>query len=126
MKISDEDLWDFVLGETERGHGVRLTVNSGSMRPFLHPGEDILLTGLTRRIRKGDIVLARTEQRGNVLHAVKEIKGDEITLQGTANLYACETCSTQDVAAIVADSPKFIRLWPSGPFLRRVLLKIFR
>ena len=86
---------EVLLTEAERllaaGADVELRVRGESMRPFLRDGRD---TVTLRRIapqdvRRGQIVLFRDGTRW-VLHRVREVRGERLTLAGDGNYRAVE------------------------------------
>lgn len=125
MEITGGELWEFVRQETEEGRKVKIRVNSGSMRPFLRIGEEVLLERPTRPLRRGDVALARIAGGGTVLHAVTRISGDNITLRGSANYHARETCRPEDVAAVMVHPPRLLRYWPERAWLRIIATKLY-
>lgn len=125
LNLTAEELWHFIRKETEEGRSVRITVNSGSMRPFLRQGQEVILQAPPRPIRRGDVVLARTDDGRVLLHAVAGSDGGVLTLRGTANLYVKETCRIENVAAVLTNPSPLIRIWPFSAPLRWILLKLF-
>lgn len=129
------------------GETVTLTVNSGSMRPFLDAGDRVTLSASTA-YRRGDIVLAKCAERegspeGNgkgspegaqcrtcVLHTVMRHEGETLILAGTANIYRRERVRVADVAARVVSVERKARKPGAAPRtinaaspLRRFLLR---
>ncbi len=130
MIISSEELFESVRAAAADGETVTLTVNSGSMRPFLDAGDRVTLSASTV-YKPGDIVLAKCEAtegsptvggspggqgspggdgegspegarcRTCVLHTVLRHEGETLILAGTANIYQRERARVADVAARV-------------------------
>lgn len=139
MTISAEELFESVRRAAADGETVTLTVNSGSMRPFLDAGDRVTLSASTA-YRRGDIVLAKCGDEAGcrtvVLHTVERREGEELILRGAANLYRRERANVADVAARVirverggrrvdADSRLWrfaLRSWPASSFFRRIFL----
>lgn len=110
-----------------------IVVNSGSMLPFLRQG-DLVRVEKAGKIRKGDVVLARTDE-GVVLHRVEKILEGALLLSGTFNLYRRETCRRSEVIGQVRSFERagrrlslsfWLRVWPEMPLLRRILLKAYK
>lgn len=122
MIISLEELFESVRAAAADGETVTLTVNSGSMRPFLDAGDRVTLSASTA-YKPGDIVLAKCEAtegsptvggspggqgspegarcRTCVLHTVLRHEGETLILTGAANIYQRERARVADVAARV-------------------------
>lgn len=124
MIISSEELFESVRAAAADGETVTLTVNSGSMRPFLDAGDRVTLSASTA-YKPGDIVLAKCEKiagsaaregspegegegssegaqcRTCVLHTVLRHEGETLILAGAANIYQRERARVADVAARV-------------------------
>ena len=126
-----------LIGE---GHDVTLRVRGISMRPFLEDRRDKIVLTEVEELKKGDAVLAEIAPGKYVYHRIVAIEGDRVTLRGDGNVRGTEECRLGHVAA---STLAFIRrgkrytpqgrawryysaLWPSWPFARRVLLKLYR
>lgn len=73
------------------GERVRIGVCGQSMLPFFRSGEVICLRPLREGdLRRGNVVLARTERGSYVVHRIYRIDGDRITLLGDGNLRGTE------------------------------------
>lgn len=111
----------------ESGRAVSFCVTGGSMRPFLHHGQQVTLERAAE-YQPGDVVLALTRPDGAVvLHYVAEVRGDELTLMGAANLQQTERCGVGDVCGRMtspAISRRRILFWHRLLPLRRFLLKL--
>lgn len=122
------------------GHHVTLRVRGVSMRPFLEDRRDMIVLTKPQTPKVGDAVLAEIAPGKYVYHRIVAIEGDRVTLRGDGNVRGTEECRLGHVAA---STSAFIRrgkrytpqgrawryysaLWPSWPFARRVLLKLYR
>ena len=122
------------------GHDVTLRVRGVSMRPFLEDRRDKIVLTRPMEVKVGDAVLAEIAPGKYVYHRVVRIEGDRLTLKGDGNVHGTEACGIADVAASTKQlirkgrhySPEgwawrcYSALWPSMPFVRRVLLAIHR
>lgn len=151
MIISSEELFESVRAAAADGETVTLTVNSGSMRPFLDAGDRVTLSASTA-YKPGDIVLAKCEAVGGsaareegsegqgspegarcrtcVLHTVMRLEGETLILAGAANIYQRERARVADVAARVVSVERKARKPGAAPRtisaispLRRFLLR---
>ena len=151
MIISSEELFESVRAAAADGETVTLTVNSGSMRPFLDAGDCVTLSASTA-YKPGDIVLAKCEAVGGsptvgesprgqgspegawcrtcVLHTVMRREGETLILAGAANIYQRERARVADVAARVVSVERKARKPGAAPRtinaaspLRRFLLR---
>ena len=122
------------------GHDVTLRVRGVSMRPFLEDRRDKIVLTRPENVQVGDAVLAEIAPGRYVFHRIIAIDGDEVTLKGDGNIRGTEHCKIPNV---MAATKAFIRkeknynpqgkawrcysaLWPTSPFVRRVLLKLYR
>ncbi|HOP11765.1 MAG TPA: S24/S26 family peptidase [Oscillospiraceae bacterium] len=68
-----------------RGEGFWLTVTGNSMYPTLtHLEDKVYISPLDGQIKKGDILLTRTQNGGCILHRLIRRKGDSLYYQGDA------------------------------------------
>lgn len=94
LKIPDTDLLQECIRLLDEGKAVLLTARGSSMLPFIRDGEKILLQK-AKTYRRGDIVLARTDDGKTVLHRIISMDGGKegiVTLMGDHNLRKRETC----------------------------------
>jgi hypothetical protein len=85
----------------EEGREVILPVDGKSMLPFIVGGIDSVALYKPGTLRKGDIVLAYTQEKGYVIHRIDSIGGDGIVaLLGDGNLAQREHCQLADIKAI--------------------------
>lgn len=89
------------------GHTVTMTVKGRSMRPFIENGRDKVLLTLPDDIKVGDVVLAKTEEKGYVIHRLTKLDeaSGQCVLRGDGNL-DLEHCHTDEILAKVVE---FIR-----------------
>lgn len=99
---------DRLFADLERlfaeGGDVQLPVKGYSMRPFLMSGRDsVHLVPVTPdRLRRGMVVLFRY-RTGHVLHRIRRIEGQRVTIVGDGNYRQREQVTTADILAF-ADS----------------------
>lgn len=130
---------DILLAEAgallAEGRDVELLVKGSSMLPFLHDERDSVRLRKLDTVAKGDIVLAQISPGHYVLHRVRAVEGDALTLMGDGNVRGTENCTRSDVLGTAVE---FIRpdgtrrkpgrgrcwavLWP----IRRYLLYLYR
>lgn len=85
----------------EEGREVILPVNGTSMLPFIVGGKDSVALHKPGALRKGDIVLAYTQEKGYVIHRIDKMGGDgSCALLGDGNLKQREHCQLPDIKAI--------------------------
>lgn len=84
----------------QEGHTVTMTVRGRSMRPFIEDGRDRVILSAPKEIRVGDVILARTVEKGFVIHRLMRIDSatGECILQGDGNL-DIEHCHQSDILA---------------------------
>ena len=96
---------DVLIGQVcallAEGKRVKLRAKGESMRPFIKGDEDTLLLVPPGAVRRGDVVLALTDEGSYVVHRVTGIKGDLVLLRGDGNLFRCETCPLCRIYGIV-------------------------
>ena len=117
------------------GRDVELLVKGNSMLPFLRNERDSVLLRKLDSVCKGDIVLARIEPTRYVLHRVRTLRGEGLTLMGDGNLRGTENCTLTDVLGTVIEiirpdgkrrKPGKGRCWAALRPVRRYLLFIYR
>lgn len=85
----------------EEGREVILPVDGRSMLPFIVGGKDSVALYKPGALRKGDVVLAYTQEKGYVIHRIDSIGGDGLyALLGDGNLAQREHCQLSDIKAI--------------------------
>lgn len=140
LKIPDSDLLEECIRLLDEGKSVMLTARGSSMLPFIRDGEKILVQK-AETYRRGDIVLARTDDGNIVLHRIISIEGGKegiVTLMGDHNLRKREICPEDGIKGKVESvtGKKGTRLTSSWKFrffsslwivllpLRRVLVRM--
>ena len=117
------------------GRDVELSVKGNSMLPFLHNERDSVLLRKLPQIEKGDVVLAEIAPKRYVLHRVRAIDGERLTLMGDGNLRGTESCTRSEVLGTAVEfifpggkrrKPGKARLWRALRPIRRYLLFIYR
>ena len=140
--IPNEILFPHIREEIRAGNSVRIRVKGNSMLPLIRPETDeIELSPLDKRtLRKGNIVLARSEDGRYLVHRIEKVKAGVVFIRGDGNTSARETCTVDNVFAQVTGifrkdkkigknscQWKFAQYgWPSSPLLRRICLGAFR
>lgn len=86
-----------------QGKSVRIRVRGSSMLPFLRHNDDALLAPPEgKRIRKGTVVVAQTDESDIVLHRIRQITSDgSITLLGDGNTNRFEHTDRSRIIAVV-------------------------
>jgi len=94
-----------LMGEVKKmlveGHPVTLKVKGDSMLPFIVGGRDSVRLVKPIGVKVRDIVLAELREGVYVLHRIKRVEHDRITLMGDGNLHDVEYCSPQNVVGKV-------------------------
>ena len=124
------------------GQEVIIMTKGLSMLPFIEGKRDSVLLKKLESVVPGDIVLAELSAGHFVLHRVRTVEGESLTLQGDGNLSGQEHCRLADVAGTVlaiqregrADvdphSPRQLRRWrrwTAFPYqVRRYYLALYR
>lgn len=122
--IPNDVLFETAGGFIAEGKSVLFIPEGRSMLPFIRGGRDsVVLTRPSAPLEVGDIVLARAGGR-YVVHRIRAVEGDEVTLMGDGNLRGKEKCTTGDVIGIVTEivKPGGRRVKPGKGFLWRKLL----
>lgn len=92
---------ELLLGEVAamlaEGRTVTLHAKGDSMYPFIVGGRDSVVLEPVRRVRVGDIVLARPAGKGYILHRVLRQEGDALRLMGDGNVCRGEDCLRGEV-----------------------------
>lgn len=117
------------------GRDVELSVKGNSMLPFLRNERDSVQLRKLPQVEKGDVVLAQIAPGRYVLHRVRKIDGDRVTLMGDGNIRGTEACSKSDILGTAITfvrpdgkrcTPGKARLWQLLRPVRRYLLFIYR
>lgn len=130
-----------VVQLVKEGHTVTLTARGQSMMPFIRHNRDQLVLAKPEDLHIGDVVLAEVTPGCFVCHRIVLLNGDDVLLQGDGNVRGYERCQMDDVRAKLVSVVRgkttiqlqhsvcwriYSALWPTAPFLRRVLLAIYR
>ena len=99
MVISTENLYDEVAALLAENREVSFRAIGNSMLPFIRGGVDVVHMVGPDKLKRGDVVLARTDDAQVVLHRVISIDGDTVALMGDGNLCRIEQCHTGSVIA---------------------------
>ncbi|MBQ4507785.1 MAG: S24/S26 family peptidase [Paludibacteraceae bacterium] len=137
--VANEILIPEIASLLSEGREVLFTPTGCSMRPFIEGGRDTVLLTAPKKVRVGDVCLARIPLAGGgytfVLHRVIKVCGTQVTLQGDGNLSGEEHCPLSDVlgSVVVARSPRGCRkpltrgwFWRYICRPRRLWLKLYR
>lgn len=140
--VRSDVFFDEIAEQIAIGEKVIIRAKGESMRPFIRNGCDkiVLEKPGEEGLKKGNIVLARVSDGRFVIHRIEKVEKNSLVLRGDGNLAIREVCRLQDVIALattVVRNDKAIekgsirwncmsRLWPSGSFLRRLLLGLNR
>ncbi|MDE6336580.1 MAG: S24/S26 family peptidase [Muribaculaceae bacterium] len=104
-----------------QGKTVKLRAKGNSMRPFIRGDIDTLLLSPPTSFRKGDIVLAKTENGSYIVHRIVKINTNIVILAGDNNLYQQEKCDKTNiygtVNAIIHNGKKHNLSTPSSRLL---------
>lgn len=141
LYVSNNLFFQNIEQELAEGKKVKIRARGNSMLPFIRNATDnIVLQSVTKPLKEGMIVLAKTEEGNFVIHRIEKIYNDKIILRGDGNLRSRESCLPQNIIAFI---PTIIRgskkidegsfywqlyryICPRNPFLRRVFLAIYR
>ena len=145
MKVISNDIF-FAQVEAllDEGQSVVIRVKGYSMRPFMRSDRtQVRIAPISdsecKNLRVGDIVLFRYRGR-HILHRIRHIEGNKITLAGDGNYRLWEHCSHEEVIGILTDIINYrgrstacssrrwrwaSALWLSLPqLLRRIILGV--
>ena len=85
--LSIEEMMPAVCEALSEGYSVELSLSGSSMLPLVREGRDtVILTRLTRPIRKYDVVLYRRQDSSYVLHRAVHIGGETFSAVGDNQL----------------------------------------
>lgn len=108
MKVISNDLFFAQVEELlAEGQSVVIRVKGYSMRPFMRSERtQVRIAPISDSKREnlsvGDIVLFRYRGR-HIMHRIRRIDGDKITLAGDGNYRIWEYCNREDIVGIVSD-----------------------
>ena len=85
------------------GRSVEMTVKGFSMRPFFRNGRDVVvLSPVEGALREGMVVLFR-HKGAHILHRLRKIEGQRLTIEGDGNYRQREEAQMGDVVAYVSE-----------------------
>lgn len=143
VKTVDTQIFlDAVKEMVRSGRDVPVTITGNSMSPFLVHGRDrILLSRITRPLRKGDMVLYQRTGGQYVMHRIRRINRsrDEYYMIGDAQTVAEGPLEERQIAAVVTSVCRkgkwltpgdfwwefFRRLWLNIVPFRRPVLRVY-
>ncbi len=100
--ISNELYFAEVQGMLNEGKEVRIRIKGGSMRPFIHDGDSVLLQAYRGEpLQLGSNILAKHEGK-YVFHRYVGEKNAQIVLAGDGNLVLREYISSKDIIAVAS------------------------
>ena len=108
MKVISNDIFFAQVEELlAEGQSVIIRVKGYSMRPFMRSDRtQVRIAPLTEseraNLQVGDILLFRYHKR-HIMHRIRRIEDDSITLAGDGNYRLWEKCHREDVVGIVRD-----------------------
>lgn len=142
LVLDNKDFFELVLRDLSSGRRVTLRATGWSMLPMIWHQRDTLTLGALAddSIRVGNILLVRLSEQRYVIHRLTKIEGETLTLRGDGNPYQIERCRPDEVLAelvaierngriLTKAMPRwrlFERFWPKRPWVRRVLLRLYR
>lgn len=90
-----------MIGE---GRSVEMTVKGFSMRPFLRNERDVVvLSPVDGEVLREGMVLLFRHRGAHVLHRLRAIEGERLTLEGDGNYRTVEIATKEDVVAYVSE-----------------------
>lgn len=99
-EFKNEEFLPVVVELLQHKKTVTIPLKGISMRPFLENNRDAAVLTLPGEVKEWDPVLAEIEPGHFVLHRIRKIDGDNVTLMGDGNL-RCEYCKLADIRASV-------------------------
>lgn len=106
MILPGSELMPMIRAALERGQRVRLTVNGGSMLPFIHNDDTVELEALRTPPRVGEIVLAQGTNGHYVVHRVIQGEGESFYLRGDAQTNREGPLTCEDIIGKVIHSER--------------------
>lgn len=101
--VSNDVLLPEIIRLLNEGESVTMRVKGSSMLPFITDRDSVVLRKVdVSKLKKGDIVLAATNDAQYVLHRITVIKNGYIILMGDGNLYGREMCTPEEIAGQAA------------------------
>ena len=139
--MNDNGFIEEALRLVQKGVTVTFPVTGQSMLPFIIGGKESVILQKPENLKVGHVVLAWVDGTHYVVHRIKAIDGDAVTLTGDGNLGGLEHCHLSDVRALathVVDAKggkhelytkwrmRGVNFWNKIFPLRRYILAIYR
>lgn len=118
LRIADpEELMKPLLELVEQGETVPLVISGGSMTPFLiHRRDTVYLSGVSRVLKKGDMILYRRDGGSYVLHRICRVREGCYDLVGDAQTVIERGIRPDQVLAVVTAVRRKGKLMKKGSF----------
>ena len=119
VRVVEPELWMQQLPQLlQQAQAVPLIISGNSMAPFLVHGRDtVYLSKLTRRPKKGDMILYRRDNGRYILHRICSISGDSFTMIGDAQTQREPGITRDQILARVTAVRRKGKLLQKGSFL---------
>lgn len=85
--VSTKELFPITIDLLNKGNGVKFTVSGNSMMPWIRSYKDQVLLVPVDKVKKGDIVLYKTEEK-YILHRVYRVKNEYMFIMGDGCIHA--------------------------------------
>lgn len=135
LSLPNDVLFGFVKELVDEKKRVVITPKGNSMLPYIRGDRDkVVIATPEADPRKGDIVLAKIEDRF-IIHRIVSIDGARLTLMGDGNIRETEKCEKTDVLGVVTEilrngskrvKPGKGRLWRFLRPFRRIILAVYK
>ena len=94
-----------------------LVISGNSMAPFLVHGRDtVYLAKLTRKVKKGDVLLYRRNSGAYILHRVYKIDKDSYTMVGDAQTWLESGIKDAQIIAVMTSALRKGKMQTAGSF----------
>ena len=100
VTIANEQMFAEVRRLLAEGHSVQIPLKGWSMHPFFRESDTAVLRARPS-YSPDEAVLAEISPGRFVLHRIKSIEGERVTLQGDGNVDGVEHCRMQDICGSV-------------------------
>lgn len=103
VSIPNDDFFRQVYRLVKAGHDVTILVVGRSMEPFLRDRRDMIMISScpAGRPKRGDMVLARTDDGRYIAHRVMRVDSPYFTMRGDGNVLGEEKARISDVIGLV-------------------------
>ena len=98
--MKDNEIIEEAIRLVREGVNVTLPVKGRSMLPFIIGGKESVILQKPENLKVGHVILAWVDGTHYVVHRIKAIDGEAVTLTGDGNLGALEHCQLSDVRAL--------------------------